>query len=327
MRRQLRLIAFVTIIIAAVAGSVVTGSDPPTTAAERAHAAESGRSARHAGPTGISQPKVPAMITLPPTLRRQAARMSAGILLDIDGGNVLWQKNADAPVPMASMSKMMTALIAVERIKAREYLALETPTTVSRAAAAIGGSQVWLAPGEVFTLGELLQATLVKSANDAAHAVAEAVVPDGNIRSFVTLMNRRARALGMPRGRFHNVHGLPGGKPALDNRASCREMSRLALELLKHPEARNWCKTRVAVFRDGSEHAVEMRNPNRLLSRCEGVNGIKTGYTRRAGYCVVATCVRHNRMLMAVVTGFRTKNDRERFVADLLDCGYESVRQ
>ncbi|MBE6371393.1 MAG: D-alanyl-D-alanine carboxypeptidase, partial [Lentisphaerae bacterium] len=139
-----------------------------------------------------------------------SAGTRAGILVDADTGNVLWDKQASTPVQIASMTKLMTLLLACEDIQAgRNGITLQSPVKVSSAAMKIGGSQVWLDPKETFPLEELLKAVAIKSANDAAYQVAE-FLGQGDVYGFVGRMNRRAREIGMKNTHFHNPHGLPG---------------------------------------------------------------------------------------------------------------------
>lgn len=263
---------------------------------------------------------VPARLPqLPPSLQVLFPDRARGILVDADRRRVLWAHDAETLAPIASMTKLMTLLLVVEAIRDRPGINLALPVTASVRAASMGGTQVWLAPGETVPLHHLVTAMMVESANDAAHAIAEAIAPDHRAATFVAMMNRRARAIGMPRARFFNANGLPGPAPQQDNQASCREMAILALELQRYPEALQWCAVRTATFRPASDRPLPMHNHNRLLGRCPGVDGLKTGFTRRAGFCITATCTRDRRRRIVAVSGFPSQRDRDRFVAALLD--------
>lgn len=247
----------------------------------------------------------------------------SGILVDADTGNVLWDKQADRPVPIASMTKMMTLLLACEDIQSgRNGISPESQVKVSRAAMKIGGSQVWLDAKETFKLEELLKAVAIKSANDAAYLVAE-YLGDGDVYGFVARMNRRARELGMKNTSFHNPHGLPEQAAADDNMASPADMALLAEFCLLHENLMKWAAMPHADFRGGK---TELVNHNNLLPGrkypAPGVDGLKTGFINRSGYCVTITCKRAGKRMIAVVTGFDRAKNRDLFARKLLDWGY-----
>ncbi|OQA86365.1 MAG: D-alanyl-D-alanine carboxypeptidase DacF precursor [Lentisphaerae bacterium ADurb.Bin242] len=256
-----------------------------------------------------------------------SANAHAGILLDADTRTVLWAKNTRTPYPIASMTKIMTALLAYEDILAgRNGLTLETPIHVTRTAMKIGGSQVWLDPTETFQLQELLQAVSIKSANDAAYLVAE-YLGGGDVSAFVRRMNTRAAELNMTKTRFFNPHGLPGDNAASDNVSSPEDMARLAERTLSYPMLMKWASMQRADFRaPGSRGHLKIVNHNHLLPGgrypAAGVDGLKTGFINRSGYCVTATCSRDGKRLIAVVVGFDTAKNRDLFVKKLLDWGY-----
>lgn len=247
----------------------------------------------------------------------------AGILVDADTGNVLWDKQAAVPVPIASMTKIMTLLLACEDIQSgRNGISLASPVQVSRAAMKIGGSQVWLDSKETFKLEDLLKAVAIKSANDAAYQVAE-FLGQGDVYGFVARMNRRARELGMKNTRFHNPHGLPEKTAADDNVSSPADMALLAEYCLNHDNLMTWAAMTKADFRDGK---TELLNHNNLLPGrkfpAPGVDGLKTGFINRSGYCVTVTCKRDGKRMIAVVTGFDRAKNRDLFTRSLLNWGY-----
>lgn len=252
---------------------------------------------------------------------------TSGILVDLNTRNVLWAKNPRKAYPIASMTKIMTCLIAYEDVLAgRNGLTLDTPIKVSAAAMKIGGSQVYLDSRETFPLRDLMKATAIKSANDAAYLIAE-YVGQGNVPAFVKRMNERAVQLHMPNTHFHNPHGLPGTKASLDNVSSPEGMARLAEETLRHPQLIQWASTWMDSFREpGSKGFMKIKNHNYLIKgspeASPGVDGLKTGFINRAGFCLTATCLRDNRRLVAVVTGYPLRKERDRFVRQLLDWGY-----
>lgn len=246
----------------------------------------------------------------------------AAILVDAGNGQVLFEKEADQPLHPASIVKVMTMLVAMDAVKAG-HVSLDDPVRISREAEAMGGSQVYLAAGETWSLEQLLEAVAIASANDAAVAVAEHVA--GTEGAFVALMNRRARDLGLERTRFVNSHGLPqdGGEDA--NLTTAREVAIMARELVtRHPEVLRWTSIRTKVFRE--QPRFVMVNTNRLVGAVPGVDGLKTGFTNQAGYSVVATAERAERRLIAVV--MRTDSDETRVeqTSRLLEFGFRAFR-
>ena len=246
-----------------------------------------------------------------------------GILVDADTGNVLWDKQAAVAVPIASMTKIMTLLLASEDIYSRrDGISLDSEVKVSAAAMKIGGSQVWLDTRETFKLEELLRAVAIKSANDAAYQVAE-FLGGGDVDGFVARMNRRARELGMKHTHFYNPHGLPGSVASQDNVSSPEDMALLAEYCLGHAKIMEMAAMTKSTFRNGK---LELINHNNLLPGrkypAAGVDGLKTGFINRSGYCVTVTCKRAGKRMIAVVTGFDSAKNRDLFTRKLLDWGY-----
>ena len=250
---------------------------------------------------------------------------TSGILVDLTTRNVLWAKNHRKGVPIASMTKIMTCLIAYEDVVAGKY-SLDTPVKVSVKAARVGGSQVYLDPRETFSLGELMKAASIKSANDAAYLIAE-FIGGGSVQPFVDRMNAKARELRMPGTKFFNPNGLPGSTAAKDNVASPEGMARLAEATLRHRQLMVWASTWMDTFRKkGQKGFMQIKNHNYLLpgssEAAKGVDGLKTGFINRSGFCLTATCLRDGRRMVAVVTGYPIRRERDRFVRQLLDWGY-----
>ena len=240
-------------------------------------------------------------------------QIPSGILIDIKTGKILWSKLSKQKKEIASMTKMMTVLLAIEAVNRRE-ISMNNRIKVSKSASKLGGSQVFLDPRESFTLADLLKTIMIASANDSAYLVAETI--GGNVNNFVYKMNQRAKELGMSNTRFLNPHGLPvksGG-----NLSSAYDMAILANELLKHPKVIIWASTWIDSIRDGKFQLV---NHNKLVKTAKGVDGMKTGYYRKAGFCVAATAIRKNRRFVVVVIGAKTKTLRNSFVKNLLDWG------
>jgi D-alanyl-D-alanine carboxypeptidase (penicillin-binding protein 5/6) len=208
----------------------------------------------------------------------------------------------------------MTALVALEAVQ-NGRASLHDKVVTSRAAALVGGSQVYLKQGETFTLAELLKALLIVSANDAAHAIAEHIA--GSDRAFVQRMNARAKELGMTATRYYNPHGLPLASG--HNVSSPLDMALLAREALKHTLLMQWAGTWTDTFRNGS---FALANHNKLLRRVRGVDGLKTGYYSRAGFSSTVTVMRDGHRLIVVVIGTKLKTTRDECLKDLIEWGY-----
>lgn len=237
----------------------------------------------------------------------------AAILIDEDSGTVLYEKNADESRPIASITKIMTLLLTFEALEAGK-VSLSDIVPVSEHAYHMGGSQIWLEPGEQLTLDEMLKAICISSANDAAVAVAEFI--GGSEPVFVERMNARAKELGMQSTTFRNACGLDEDghlSTARDVAIMSREM------LLNHPEIENYCTVWMDTLRGG---ATQLVNTNKLLKSYNGITGLKTGTTGKAGVCISASASRDDLRLIAVVLG--SSSGKERFAAatSLLDYGF-----
>ena len=255
---------------------------------------------------------------------KDSKQAHSGILVDLDTHKVLWAKNPRVGVAIASMTKMMTLLLAFEALDKRSDLDLDTPIKVSPGAAGMGGSQVDLDVRETHPFGELLKTMAIKSANDSAYLVAE-YLGDNSMAHFIAAMNKRAYKLNMPSTNFINVHGLTGDDKT-NSTSSPEGLAILAEHLLQYPLLIKWTSTRLDYFRpEGNKHRQMLNNTNSLLLKCPGVDGIKTGYTKAAGYCVTASCQRGGKRLVAVVTGFKSYKTRAAFVSKLFDWGYKKA--
>jgi D-alanyl-D-alanine carboxypeptidase (penicillin-binding protein 5/6) len=244
----------------------------------------------------------------------------AALLMEAETGKVLFEKDAHVPWPPASMVKMMTTLVVLDRVRAGA-LKLDNTVTVSRWAAQMGGSQVYLKEGEVFTVEELLRAVMIHSANDAAVALAEHVA--GSTDAFVDLMNDKAEQLGLKESRFHSVHGLPPDPGQEEDLMSATDLALLGRELMKYPEAAQWAAAVQEPFRAGQ---FTLTNPNHLLRQFPGADGIKTGFHNKAGFCVTGSAKRGDLRLIVVVLGSARKQDCFRSAAQLLNQGFANYR-
>ena len=246
---------------------------------------------------------------------------ATAILVDARSGMPLAAKNPDQRRQPASMLKMMTELILLEHI-AEDDIAMTDTVTVSARASRMGGSQVYLAHREQFTVEELMGALAIHSANDAAVALAEHMA--GSVEAFVDLMNYRARDLGMVNSEFHTVHGLPAGRGQEPDITTARDMAILGRELLKHPQALVWSSQATAPFRGGK---FTLYNPNKLVGTYRGLDGLKTGYHGQAGFCVTATAVQKDVRLLSVVMGCPTNRGRATETTRLLSYGFNRYRK
>ncbi|MBI4517113.1 MAG: D-alanyl-D-alanine carboxypeptidase [Deltaproteobacteria bacterium] len=249
-----------------------------------------------------------------------AVKYRAVLLMDAASGAVLSEENGHLQWPPASMTKMMLMLIASERVRdgAAKW---EEPITTSRWASKMGGSQVYLKEGEVFTLAEMMQAVIIHSANDASMAVAEHIAGSGE--AFVDLMNERARQLALADTTYQTPHGLPPAQGQKPDITSAHDLAVLARELMKYPEVMKWAGTKEAPFRNG---AMILRNTNHLVRNTSWVDGLKTGYYREAGFCVTATATRNDMKLIAVVLGSTHKRDSFAEAAKLLNKGFSNYK-
>lgn len=248
-------------------------------------------------------------------------------MVEADSGRVLFEDRADAKGYPASVLKLMDLLIILERIEGGQ-LSLNDKVPVSAKAAKTGGSQVWLAQNETFTVEDMLYALMVKSANDAAVALAEKV--GGSTDGFLEMMNSKARALGMNNTVFRSVHGLPPAKGQEDDITTARDLSILCREVLKHPEALRYTSTRERILRANSAKPLTMRTHNHLLARVEGCDGLKTGYIAKAGFSIAVTVARNGRRIVVVILGSTDLKTRDNKAVELVDkafAGPQSARR
>lgn len=247
----------------------------------------------------------------------------AAILIEAHGGRVLFEKNAHEPLPPASVTKVFALVTALEAVRDGR-ISPDDLVTVSRRAAGMGGTQVYLDVGEQMSLRDLLYGIAVESGNDAAVAVAEYVA--GSEEAFARLMNERARALGARNTDLSNASGLPpadigmAGRIHVTSAYDIAMVSRYGYSLPMFEElVSTYGPYRVRV---GTRAEREFWNRNRLLRFYEGANGIKTGYTQEAGYCLAASAVRGGLHLIAVVLGAPSREARDEDIRTLLNWGF-----
>ncbi|MGE5575958.1 MAG: D-alanyl-D-alanine carboxypeptidase family protein [Syntrophothermus sp.] len=242
----------------------------------------------------------------------------SAILIEAATGQVLWQKNAHKRLPPASISKIMTMLLAMEAVEAGR-VSLDDQVTISARASQQTGSRAFLARGERYTLRELLKSIAIASANDASVAVAEYLA--GTEEAFVASMNRRAKELGMKNTYFYDSSGLPAPEGVRGNYTTANDIAIMSRALVRFPEVLKWTSTWQDSLRGGK---FILTNTNKLLNTYLGADGLKTGHTEEAGWSLSATAQRNNLRLIAVV--LRTESDEARVeqAARLLDYGYRA---
>jgi D-alanyl-D-alanine carboxypeptidase len=261
-----------------------------------------------------------------------ASAYKGAIVLDAATGNVLFEDRADTINPPASMTKLMTFAVLHDKL-ASGTLALDTPVKITVEDSRIGGTQVFLDPRETFPVEELIYAMMIQSANDAANALARAVA--GSREEFVALMNAKARELGMAHTTFRSPHGLPPSdrRIADGDLTTPRDFAILCRHLLLKTDVLKYSSVRTRDFGverpKGPQH---MENHNKLLGKVAGVDGLKTGYTEGAGYCLSATAERNGRRVIVVVMGSfgpHGQKDlgrtRDLKAADLIERGFAAL--
>lgn len=246
----------------------------------------------------------------------------AALLMDARSGEVLYGNNIDEPLPIASITKLMTLTLVLEAVE-RNEIALTDLVDTTEYAASMGGSQVWLEYGEQLTLDEILYAIAVGSANDAAVAVAEFVA--GSEATFVQQMNKRALELGLEQTIYTNASGLPPsllGIPDGKQVMSAKDVANLSRFALSVPLLMDYVSTYEYTMRAETTKKPQLWNYNKLIRRYEGVDGFKTGFTTEAGHCLSVTAQRNDIRLIAVVLGSSSDANRESDITKLLDFGF-----
>ena len=247
----------------------------------------------------------------------------SAILMDIGSGQILYEKNAHDKLPPASVTKVMTMLLICEALDSGK-ITLNDSVQISENAASMGGSQIFLEPGEVQKVDTLLKGIAVASANDGCVAMAEYIA--GSIESFVDMMNAKAKELNMKDTNFVNTNGLP-----VDNHyTSAHDIALMSRELLKHDVIHKYLTTWMDQVVVGKKQAtVGLANTNKLIKHYQGATGVKTGFTQQAKYCLSASAKRGDTHLVAVTLGAETSPERFKDATSLLNFGfanYESVK-
>ncbi|MEE3232733.1 MAG: D-alanyl-D-alanine carboxypeptidase family protein [Candidatus Latescibacterota bacterium] len=241
---------------------------------------------------------------------------ASALLVEAETGTVLFSYKPNLQRSPASTQKMLLSLVAMNNVK-NGKTSLNDSVSISPRAAGMGGSQVFLAHNEVFTLGQLMEAVIIPSANDACVAVAEHV--SGTVEEFVQQMNEYAQTLGLKNTHCVNVHGLDDTPNNQRNLTTASDLAQIARSLLEYPKILEWASVRYKPFRDGQ---FMLYNTNNLLGKYKGLDGIKTGYTERAGSCLVATALQKDFRLISIILGAKSEKQREQETRNLLDWGF-----
>jgi D-alanyl-D-alanine carboxypeptidase len=245
----------------------------------------------------------------------------AGLLYDVSSGAVVWEKNRNHALPIASLTKMMVALITVEDIAAGKVF-LDTIVKVTPEAAKMNGSKVYLRTGCCLSVEELLKAALISSGNDAAYLLAQFL--GGTESAFVNRMNKRAAQLGMKNTYYSNSTGMPARDSRNDNHSSPSDLLILSLEMLKYEDLLEIASMSKAVITQDNR-TINLRNHNGLVATYDDVDGFKTGFTLNAKYCLVATANKSDRRLISIVLGASGRNVRNQFTATAISRYYEAL--
>lgn len=248
-----------------------------------------------------------------------AENAKSAIMLEASTGKIIFEKNANEKLPMASMTKMMTLLIIMENIENGNIKWSDSVIT-SEHAASMGGSQIFLEVGEEMTVEELVKGICIASGNDAAVAMAEKI--GGTEEEFVKLMNKKAKELQLKNTNFTNACGLDS-----DNHySSARDMAIIGKELVKYDKILEYTGTYEDYLRKNTDKSFWLVNTNKLVRYYKGVDGLKTGYTEKAGFCITTTAKKDNMRLITVVMGEPSTKIRNAETTSMLDYGFNTYK-
>ena len=239
----------------------------------------------------------------------------SAILIEPSTGEVIFEKNSHEKLHPASMTKMMSMLLIIENIE-KGVISWDEMVTTSPNASGMGGSQILLETGEQMSVRDLFKGIAIASGNDAVVAMAEKIA--GTEGMFVSMMNERAKQLGLTDTNFKNPHGLD----AADHYSSAYDMSIIAKELVKHPQVLEYTSIYEDYLRQNTDRKIWLVNTNKLVRFYPGVDGLKTGYTKEAGYCLTATAKKGKSRFIAVVMGEADSKTRNAEVSEMLDYAF-----
>ena len=248
-----------------------------------------------------------------------ASGAKSAILIEQSTGQILFEKNSHEKIPPASMTKMMSLLLIMESID-NGKIKLTDKVTVSKNASSMGGSQILLEEGEEMSVDDLLKGVSIASGNDAVVALAEYI--GGSEDNFVKMMNNKASKLGLIDTKFMNCHGLD----TEGHYSSAYDMAMIARELLNHKDIIKYTSIYETYLRENSDRKIWLVNTNKLVRFKSGVDGLKTGYTKEAGYCLTATMNKENMRVIATVMGEDTIDNRNSEVSSMLDYAYSQYK-
>lgn len=249
-----------------------------------------------------------------------ASNAKSSIMIEASTGKVLFENNADEKRAPASMTKVMTLLIIMENVESGK-IKLTDKVSISEQASSMGGSQVFLEAGSEMSVEELLKAITIASGNDAAIAMSEFI--GGSVEKFVELMNKRAKELGMTNTNYVNPHGLDDE----NHYTSARDMAIVAKELVKYEKILEYTSTYEEYLKKPDGTSTWMVNTNKLIRYFSGLDGLKTGYTKVAGYCLTATAKRGDMRLISVVMGEESSEVRNKETVELLNYGFSNYKK
>ena len=244
-----------------------------------------------------------------------APKTKSAILIEKDTGSIIYDKNKDERLSPASMTKIMTMLLIMEALDEKR-ITLKDKVRTSEYAASMGGSQIFLEPGEEMTVEEMLRGIAIGSGNDASVAMAEKIA--GSEEEFVKKMNAKAVELGLKNTKFQNCTGLP----TTDHYSTAYDMAMMAKELLKHEEITKYTSLYESYLREDTDKKFWLVNTNKLVKFYPGVDGLKTGFTHQAKYCLTATAKKDNLRVIAVVFGAENPKERNNQVTKMLDYAF-----
>lgn len=248
-----------------------------------------------------------------------AENATSAIIIERDTGEIIFEKNKDEKLPPASMTKIMTMLLIMEALD-KEAITYDEMVRTSEYAASMGGSQIFLEPGEEMSVRDMLKAIAVASGNDASVAMAEHIA--GTEEEFVAMMNEKAKELGLEQTHFVNVNGLP----AENHYSSAHDLAIMSKELLKYEDITTFTGIYEDYLRQDSDDPFWLVNTNKLVKFYPGVDGLKTGFTREAKYCLAATAEKNDMRVITVVMGAPTPKERNAQITSMLDYAFSQYQ-
>jgi D-alanyl-D-alanine carboxypeptidase (penicillin-binding protein 5/6) len=256
------------------------------------------------------------------TLAYAPSLIKAGLIYDFTENKLVWEKNLEEQFPIASLTKMMVALIAMEQIRAGN-VGLEDQVKISKKATYTGGSRVYIKAGQRISVSDLLEAAMIRSGNDAAYALAEHL--GGTEEDFVQMMNEKAEDLGMESTCFANSTGMPMRSEVIpDNESTAADMLLLAREMVKYEDILDVTSRSTEKIRN-ARGIYTYDNRNTLVKKYDEIDGLKTGYTNAAKYCIVATSKRCDHRVITILLGVETKHQRYDIAVNLFNNYYSTI--